>query len=132
MRSRATRAVAAGQVAAGAGLFLLPLDGAGVVGGVAAGAGVAGVVVGGEAAGAVGGAVVVAGAAAGAGVFFAGAGGVVVAAGAAAGAVDFCATAECAARRQSSARHRAPARAIVRVCGLLLKALLLLCASVSR
>lgn len=27
MRSRATRAVAAGQVAAGAGLFLLPLDG---------------------------------------------------------------------------------------------------------
>jgi hypothetical protein len=58
---------------------------------------------------------VVVGAAAGAGVvFLAGAAGVgVVVAGAAAGAVDFWATAECAARRQSRARQRAPARAIV-------------------
>jgi hypothetical protein len=83
-----------------------------VAGGVAAGAGVAGVV-GGAAAGArVAG--VVGGAAAGAGVFLDGvAGGVVVAAGAVAGAgVDFCATAECTATRHSSARQRAPARAI--------------------
>ena len=59
------------------------------------------------------GVVVVGGAAAGAGV--------VAAAGAvaAAGVADFCATAECAARRQSSARQGVPARAIAGRVGVL-------------
>jgi hypothetical protein len=74
------------------------------LGGVAVGARVAGVVDGASAGGVA--------AAAGAGAFLDGAaGGVVVAAGASAGAAAFCAEAD-AAKRQRSARQRAPARSI--------------------